>query len=60
MANYNYQSAFNAFNLTQPIVTAGSSFSSYRCCLEPWRELIGFIWFLWHCYCMEEIKDNLK
>ena len=40
-------------------VTAGSSVSRYGCCLEPWSKLISFIWFLWHSYRVEEIKDGL-
>lgn len=41
-------------------VTVGSSISRYWGCLEPWRELISIIWFLWYGYCMEEIKVLLK
>lgn len=41
-------------------VTAGSSISRYWGYLEPWRELISIIWFLWYGYCMEEIKVWLK
>lgn len=57
---------FNGFlvsnwtQMTKIYVTAGSSISGYRCCLEPWRELVSIIRFLWYSYCMEEIKDRLK
>lgn len=39
---------------------AGSRIISHKRCLEPRWKLAGFIWFRWHCYCMEESKDYHK
>lgn len=37
----------------------GSQVSSNVRCVEPWRELVGLVWFLRCCYCMEKSKDKL-
>lgn len=37
----------------------GSQVSSNVRCVEPWRELVGLVWFLRCCYCMEKSQDKL-
>lgn len=47
-------------SLMKDVSSAGSWLPSYGCCLELWGKLVGFMWFLRHRYCVEEIKVELK